>query len=456
MEKLDFPHEIRDPIHGLIGLTEKEFNIIDTFPFQRLRKIKQLALANLVFPGGVHTRFEHSIGVLHVAGRIISHLREKRKVNISLEEEQNIRLAALLHDIGHGPFSHVSEELLQRHYKGTAPKNEIHEEISVCLINDNPEIIKILGKNICKSIIKLLKKETKSNYQHDIVSSPIDADKMDYLLRDSYYCGVKYGVFDLDRMINVLDVTSEEKGERLSINSEGIETIEQYILAKYFITQQVYQHRIRRITDIMIIESIDEAINDHVKELYKLFAYAESKAFIEHYLKFNDQEVEKILNSWIENKHHKHLHYSLLSNRKKLLKELYCDRADVVAGKYSEDTSIIEKLIKGDDKELCKIVSNELGLIQEFTHIRVHSLKKPSPARTDNVFDKEVILIKFSDKKTANLVNESVIFGSLSENAKKNKISVYGLPTKKFMNMNAFQARKKIEEILRDYIRRQS
>ena len=109
------PHEMRDPIHGFIKLSEQEKDLIDTEVFQRLRRIRQLAMTFLVYPGAVHTRFDHSIGVMHIAGRICQRLQELNPTKVSNEDVDRVRLAALLHDVGHGPFSHVSEHLLKKY-----------------------------------------------------------------------------------------------------------------------------------------------------------------------------------------------------------------------------------------------------------------------------------------------------------------------------------------------------
>ena len=146
-------HEMRDPIHGFIKLSKKERDLIDTKVFQRLRRIRQLAMTFLVYPGAVHTRFDHSIGVMHIAGRICTKLRELDSNRISNEDIDRVRLAALLHDVGHGPFSHVSEYLLERSTLQASNKEQIrekiHEKITVDIIQTDPEICDILTPEEC-------------------------------------------------------------------------------------------------------------------------------------------------------------------------------------------------------------------------------------------------------------------------------------------------------------------
>ncbi len=184
--------EIRDPIYGFIELSEGELKIINTSLFQRLRKIKQLAMAYLVYPCANHTRFDHSLGVYHIASLMAERVLQGKE---NEERRRIVRLSALLHDVGHGPFSHVSEELLEKY--ASIPTNErekIHEKITAKLIENNTELKNLLSVDDRKSIVGLLSgTKVDVSLMRGIVSGPLDADKMDYLLRDSYFCGVNMG-----------------------------------------------------------------------------------------------------------------------------------------------------------------------------------------------------------------------------------------------------------------------
>ena len=220
---LDLPHEVRDPIHGLIRLTEQEMGLVNTQAFQRLRRIRQLAMADLVYPGAVHTRFEHSLGTLHTAQRIIDHL--KRFEGVPEEDERVVRLAALLHDIGHGPFSHVTEHLLDKYYDKAAvgessAMEKIHEMVTVDVINKVDEVASLLSDDDRETITKIIAGERRRDYRRDIVSSDLDADKMDYLLRDAHYAGVRYGYFDLDKIIDVCRKYSRGEESYLIVREE--------------------------------------------------------------------------------------------------------------------------------------------------------------------------------------------------------------------------------------------
>ena len=250
MEK--HPHEMRDPIHGFIKVSRKERDLIDTKVFQRLRRIRQLAMTFLVYPGALHTRFDHSIGVMHIAGRICNKLQESEPNRIDAKDITLVRLAALLHDIGHGPFSHVSEHLLDEStYDKTdkdKPREKIHEKITVDIIQTDPEINTILCNEERDFVIEMIEgKEKRWDWRRDIVSSELDADKMDYLLRDSYFAGVKYGLYDLEKLIESCLIT-KRPNTPLAISSKGIYALEQLLLARHHMTQQVYWHRVSLIS----------------------------------------------------------------------------------------------------------------------------------------------------------------------------------------------------------------
>ena len=288
-------HEIRDPVHGLVKLSEREMEVINTGTFQRLRRIRQLAMEFLVYPGALHTRFDHSIGVMHIAGRICNQLK------LNGEERQRIRLAALLHDIGHGPFSHVSEHLLdwcmniRGQETGKAVREKIHEKVTVDIIKNDPEIEKILPKEERKFVVKMIQGKETRDFRRDIVSSDLDADKMDYLLRDSYFAGVQYGNYDLEKIIESFRVRKSKNESYLAMSDEGIYALEQLLLAKRHMTQQVYRHRVRSISDAMIVRGIQLAIRDGNEELKRLYQYEEKSKFIQNYVQSHDEWLIDIL-----------------------------------------------------------------------------------------------------------------------------------------------------------------
>lgn len=283
--------EIRCPIHGFIYREPYECDIIDTKVYQRLRNLHQLALEYLVYPGATHTRFDHSLGAFHIASGLGYALFPERQTDRRL-----VRLAALLHDIGHGPFSHVAEPILQRHSakEKFAGKQEskIHELISAQIILGNQELREHMSDRERAQIVGLLDGTFGHNHLHEIVSGPLDADKQDYLLRDSYFTGVKYGIYDQERLKNTLRLHEDNDDVVLAISIDGIHALEQFVLAKYYMTTQVYRHKIRLITDNMIERAISLGIEqDGIGWLKDLYSYDGSDDYITEYLQWHDERL---------------------------------------------------------------------------------------------------------------------------------------------------------------------
>lgn len=294
--------EIRDPIHGFIDFNDTEKGIINHPAFQRLRRIRQLAMSDLVYPGAVHHRFEHSLGVCHIAGQIARRLFGERDAGDAV---RHIRLAALVHDIGHGPFSHVSEAPLARVNKDWLsetglPEDKIHECIGLDIVEQE-----ILGANkindsdaTCIAEILDTVQNTARSVERDIVSGPLDADKMDYLLRDSYYSGVKYGVFDVERLMRALAPIGGGDNQFLGVHYEDIPVVDQYVMARYDMHLQVYGHKTRRATDLMLERAIMEAIESKDERIVNAYTYKpKSKKFTEAYLKFDDRVLLDLLSA---------------------------------------------------------------------------------------------------------------------------------------------------------------
>lgn len=236
---------IRDSIHGDVFLSDLEFEIIDTPEFQRLRRIKQLGMTHLVYPSANHTRFEHSIGALHLAGRIAERL------DLDVGERESVKIAALLHDVGHGPLSHTSEELLARYLK------QPHEDISREII-ENSSISRVLedAGHSPAEISDILKEQ--SGYLGRIISSEFDVDRMDYLVRDAHHTGVAYGILDLDRIINTVQVYNDT----LVVTERGLRAVEALLVARFLMIPTVYLHHTSRIADIMFLKAAEVAIAD--------------------------------------------------------------------------------------------------------------------------------------------------------------------------------------------------
>ena len=205
-----------------------------------------------------------------------------------------IRIAALLHDIGHGPFSHVSEAALVRYADRTSIKpgqnpHKIHELVTAKLIMSPGEIVDEAGANTCRDVVDLLGPGHGEPLWRSIVSGPLDADKQDYLLRDSRFCGVDYGVFDMRQLHRSLTPHGTEHMRTLMIKRDGVHAVEQFALAKYYMMANVYRHRVRLVTDQMIVRAIVRGIDeDEIAPLRELYSYDGSDNFVSNYADWDD------------------------------------------------------------------------------------------------------------------------------------------------------------------------
>lgn len=230
----------RDPIHGFIDVYDNEMSIIQDPVFQRLRRIKQLSFAHLVYHGAEHSRFGHVLGTMHLADRALRSIKansEKSGSEIDDEDVRTARMAALLHDVGHRPFSHALDSLFE----------ESHEDISKALVLGRfAPMIEGTGSDRVdpKQVANLIQRrlDDQKPFLTELISGQLDVDKMDYLLRDSYYAGVKYGMFDLDMLMDSLVLA----GNDLAVLSKGIMAAEQMIIARYHMFGQVYHHKTKR------------------------------------------------------------------------------------------------------------------------------------------------------------------------------------------------------------------
>ncbi|MGH9946963.1 MAG: HD domain-containing protein [Pyrinomonadaceae bacterium] len=246
----------RDSVHNIIrvdtadGVGALVARVVDSAEFQRLRRIRQLGLAHFAYQGAEHSRFTHSLGVYHLATRILDRLASKYA--ISDEDRTAVRIAALVHDVGHGPFSHVVESILNFH----------HEEFSVeAVLSDATEIgrtINAYSTDLSAGVADIIRGKFHRSALGQLVSSQLDVDRMDYLLRDSLMTGVKYGIFDLEWIIKSLEI--DEKGDRLYVSAPGIYAVEDYLQARYYMYRQVYFHRTLRSAEAVLDSLLRRAL----------------------------------------------------------------------------------------------------------------------------------------------------------------------------------------------------
>lgn len=270
---------VRDPLHGFIELTETEDRVLQTPIVQRLSRIKQLSHSYLVYPGAVHTRLEHSLGCLHVATRICERLR------FDDETAKHVRLAAFLHDVGQGPFSHLFEQPM-RWINGS---NFSHEIVSQLILQKDPTIRVAVGDEV-DEISSILDGDS---VMSDVISGSLDADKLDYLRRDSLHTGVAYGLFDLERIVRTICKVSAGDREYLAIMEKGKDSLESYRLARYSMHVQVYEHHTRLIADNMFLRAVKIALKEGIlrKELLDL----SQSSFLEKYASLDDASIQHML-----------------------------------------------------------------------------------------------------------------------------------------------------------------
>jgi uncharacterized protein len=268
-------HIFRDPVHGYIEVNDLERAIIDTAPFQRLRRIHQLAFTHYIYHGAEHTRFGHSIGTMEVATQIFDVLVRKGFLGGDQAElernKQLLRLAALTHDLGHAPFSHAAEDLFP---ENAARHRMTHEDMSALIIQQ-PEISGLIRDHTAANhninpgeVAALIMGEPlpESVFLQEILSGDLDADRIDYLTRDSMMTGVRYGVFDFERLIHSLTLreNGNEGARSLAVEEGGIHALEGLILARYFMFTQVYYHRARRSYDLLLAQFLRETLPGRV------------------------------------------------------------------------------------------------------------------------------------------------------------------------------------------------
>ena len=320
---------IRDVIHGDIFIDEKYVAVIDTREFQRLRRIKQLSVANMVFPGAEHTRFAHCIGTFHVMRMIIEHfepLFQKCGLEITEQEKDAALVAALLHDIGHGPYSHAFEGVLQ----SLGHKDINHEQLGVMIIrSEHTEIHEVLtrefGEDFPDAVANIILKKqevkqipfNKSTKKLDLqfvlsslLSSQLDADRMDYMLRDAWYTGAKYGTIDLSRTINSMSLAINPENDQFCVCVEEryLVDIENCLLGRYQMHKEVYYHSIK-----CEMEEVIGRILRQVKKLYEekklknvdqlpeaiRMMFAEEEFDIMKYISLDDNIMYYLFENWM-------------------------------------------------------------------------------------------------------------------------------------------------------------
>ena len=301
IEHMKFVGEIADPIHKFIRFTDLEKKIIDSSVFQRLRRIKQLAGAHLVYPSAQHSRFEHSLGTMHVAGLAGEHLFSLGVID--KESIQELRVASLLHDIGHGPFSHLFEEALK--VRG----NKNHETLGGDIIRKTElnDILSAFGYS-ARTISAISFGNSKAKFKNEIISGSLSADLMDYLPRDGFFTGVEYGKVDYNRIISSFRVTDNQS---LALDISSFYSFESMIISRFEMFRAVYFHKTVRSAEVMLLHSI--LLSSEELNLARLS--------LNDYLKLTDDSILWMMSSSQNNKIAKEMVSNYLE--RKLLKCVY-------------------------------------------------------------------------------------------------------------------------------------
>ncbi len=274
---------INDPVLGFITIpNELIYELVQHPLFQRLTRIKQLGLASVVYPGAQHTRFQHSLGAMHLVGEAVKQLRLKGHV-ITAAEENAVLVAMLLHDIGHGPFSHVLEH--------TIVNGVSHEELSLKMmemINDE------MGGRLTLAISIFMDRYEK-RFLHELISSQLDMDRMDYLCRDCFFTGVMEGSIGAARIIKMLNVVDD----KLVVEAKGIYSIENFLVARRFMYWQVYLHKTSVAAERMLVNILSRA-KELVKQGVELFATPALRYFLENDVDASMFETDYVLRRYVE------------------------------------------------------------------------------------------------------------------------------------------------------------
>src|SRR5207245_1026618 len=224
--------------------------LIDTPEFQRLRRIKQLGLGLYTYQGAEHSRFTHSLGALHLITRILDQLSDRYQ--IAAEDRATARAAALLHDVGHGPFSHAMEKVLGVHHEKMTMLAVTSEETALC------HALRSYSAELPQRVASIIDGTFKPSALAQLVSSQLDVDRMDYLLRDSLMTGAKYGLYDLEWIINALQI--DEAADRIYVAARGVFAVEEYLQARYYMFRQVYFHRTLRSAEAVLRAALQRAL----------------------------------------------------------------------------------------------------------------------------------------------------------------------------------------------------
>ena len=292
LKRLDETKVLKDPVHSYIHIHyEVIWNCLDSKEFQRLRRIRQLGGDFQVYPTAEHSRFSHSLGVYEIVRRMVTEVKSLC-VELTEYEKVCVMLAGLLHDVGHGPFSHAFEHVT----------NHSHEEYTVKIILGNTElnaILRAVSEKLPQDIVSIIQHTHENDILNQIVSGQLDADRMDYLLRDSYFTATSYGQFDLERILRTMRVRKTVEGRKvIVVKYTGIHSVEDYIMARYQMYWQVYYHPVARSYEAVFIQlfnrlkDIFKVDKDYFEDMKVLVPFLEkSEVSVDEYFKLDENSL---------------------------------------------------------------------------------------------------------------------------------------------------------------------
>ena len=292
LKRLDETKVLKDPVHSYIHIHyEVIWNCLDSKEFQRLRRIRQLGGDFQVYPTAEHSRFSHSLGVYEIVRRMVTEVKSLC-VELTEYEKVCVTLAGLLHDVGHGPFSHAFEHIT----------NHSHEEYTAKIILGNTElnaILRAVSEKLPQDIVSIIQHTHENDILNQIVSGQLDADRMDYLLRDSYFTATSYGQFDLERILRTMRVRKTNEGRKvIVVKYTGIHSVEDYIMARYQMYWQVYYHPVARSYEAVFIQlfnrlkDIFKVDKDYFEDVKVLIPFLEkSEVSVDEYFKLDENSL---------------------------------------------------------------------------------------------------------------------------------------------------------------------
>ncbi len=390
-------YELRCPVHGFIPINDWEREIINQPAFQRLRRIRQLAWTDYVYPGAMHTRFEHSLGVMHIASQLYDSIVRRSKPLLEVfygydeagfkRDKALVRLASLLHDVGHSPFSHAGEEAFPYHADGK--KRYVHEEYSAAIIrNELKDAIEqhpLNGNYEFKaedvaSLIEGSSNSTRRVFWRELITGQMDADRMDYLLRDSLHVGVDYGRYDLRRLLNTVQAVEMPQPEdeplmqglRLGVAEGGTHAAEALVLARYFMFTQVYFHKTRVAYDHHLRHTLAVLLPEGV------FPAPEPNT-LKNYLGWDDWKVLGLLADGKGGEHGERL------RQRKHYREIYhtpeCPNDEDLAEFQKVDDGVKEFVVAREEagKSCYKIDGTDIPVVSETDGGKIRPLSEFSP-----------------------------------------------------------------------------